>query len=141
MTTRQWQNERGLWMGKWIGIWMVELFREAFVSWIRPVGQDRRINWLGGRNFSKRYDVGRLSLDFKCMEWSFSGCNKRLSYGWISGFSWLDMDILRVRISRVSCNWVSLRTNQGSAGHNSTHHGTVKGFTGGRNPPKPKVDK
>ncbi|EFH62964.1 predicted protein [Arabidopsis lyrata subsp. lyrata] len=96
---------------------------------------------VGGRNFSKRYDVGRLSLDFKCMEWSFSGCNKRFSYGWISGFSWLDMDILRVRISRVNCDWISLRTDQGSARHNSTHHGTVKGFTGGRNPPKPKVDK
>ncbi|EFH48910.1 predicted protein [Arabidopsis lyrata subsp. lyrata] len=96
---------------------------------------------VGRRNFSKRYDVGRLSLEFECMEWSFSGCNKRFYYGWISGFSWLDVDVIKVKISRVNCDWVFLKTNQGSACHNSTHHGTVKGFTGGCNPPKPKVDK
>ncbi|CAH8263592.1 unnamed protein product [Arabidopsis lyrata] len=31
--------------------------------------------------------------------------------------------------------------DHGNEGHKPTHHGTVKGFTGGRNPPKHKVDK
>ncbi|CAH8272786.1 unnamed protein product [Arabidopsis lyrata] len=96
---------------------------------------------VGGQNISKRYDVGRLCLDFECMELSFSGCNKRFYYGLISGFSWLDVDTITVRISRVICDWASLRNNQGNEDHNSTHQGTVKGLTGGRNPPKPKVDK
>ncbi|EFH64430.1 predicted protein [Arabidopsis lyrata subsp. lyrata] len=95
---------------------------------------------VGGRNISKSYDVGRLILDFECMEWSFIGCNKRFYNSLISGFSWLDVDILRVRISMVICNLVSLRNNQGNEGHNPTHHGTVKRLTGGRNPLNRKVD-
>ncbi|EFH62499.1 predicted protein [Arabidopsis lyrata subsp. lyrata] len=95
---------------------------------------------VGGRNISKSYDVGRLILDFECMEWSFIGCNKRFYNSLISGFSWLDVDTLRVRISMVNCNLVSLRNNQGNEGHNPTHHGTVKRLTGGRNPLNRKVD-
>ncbi|EFH62222.1 predicted protein [Arabidopsis lyrata subsp. lyrata] len=95
---------------------------------------------VGGRNISESYDVGRLILDFECIEWSFIGCNKRFYNSLISGFSWLDVDTLRVRISMVNCNLVSLRNNQGNEGHNPTHHGTVKGLTGGRNPLNRKVD-
>ncbi|CAL9237938.1 unnamed protein product, partial [Arabidopsis halleri] len=67
--------------------------------------------------------------------------NRRFYYGLISCFSWVNVDIIKGRISRVNCDWIFLRNNQGNEDHNPTHHGTVKGLTGGRNPPKPKIDK
>ncbi|KAG7588485.1 Ribonuclease H domain [Arabidopsis suecica] len=105
----------GWWQTKISGILMVLLLRFWEI--------------VGGQNFPKRYDGGRLCLDFECMELSFGGCNKRFFYGLISGFLWLVVDNIRLKISRVNCDWVSLKKNQRNEGHKSTHYGTVTDFT------------
>ncbi|EFH60028.1 predicted protein [Arabidopsis lyrata subsp. lyrata] len=54
--------------------------------------------------------------------------------------SWFLMWKQKRRISRVNCDWSFIRNNQKNEDHNP-NYGTVKDFTGGRNPPIHKVDK
>ncbi|KAG7548030.1 hypothetical protein ISN44_As12g032380 [Arabidopsis suecica] len=53
---------------------------------------------------------------------------------------------LRNKMNMIHLSVLDMVTNnpmreQGNEGYNPMHHGTVKGLTGGRNPPKPKFNK
>lgn len=50
-------------------------------------------------------------------------------------------DTIEVGISSLFDDWVYLKNIQGNEDHNPTYQGSVKGYKGGRNPPKLKVDK
>ncbi|CAL9234317.1 unnamed protein product [Arabidopsis halleri] len=81
-------DQRNFWLKT---IEKIRLDRGVFNRWLSNDRSGRALISLpraivGGQIFHKRYDVGRVCLDFECMVLSFSGCNKRFCYGSISGF-------------------------------------------------------